>query len=120
MLLGFGFALGFVGEWLHRRLPLVLNERHWLGRRRTHKRRVLLSAHSFIGSLHGSTQMLLLMTFNVWVIVAIAAGKATGFYRYWEEAHTSDGAGDFMDEQEDEEFEEAQHFLTSSLGGSHH
>lgn len=71
-------------EWAGRRLPLLLRDRNMY-------RKGIMQWVVAGKSLMGSLLMLILMTFNAWIILAVTLGTSLGYYRYAEEEESVDG-----------------------------
>ena len=72
------FMLSVATEWSKRRLPLLLLDREYLGKRS-------LTLLTLFQSLLSTILMLVLMTFNGYIILAIVLGTSAGRYRYYED-----------------------------------
>lgn len=64
-------------EWSRQRLPLLLQDRQMHGRGMS----VALTA---LRTLLSALLMLIMMTYNAWLILAIILGITAGHYRYYE------------------------------------
>lgn len=76
------FALSLMSEWSKRRVPLFLADHNYLGRRS-------LALLVLVQSSLSAISMLLLMTCNGYIILAVILGTSAGHYRYYEDTENA-------------------------------
>lgn len=76
-------GIAFAFEWSRQHLPLLLHDRQVHGRG-------VSAALAALRALLSALLMLIMMTLNGWLILAVVLGAAAGQYRYYE-ADEDDG-----------------------------